>query len=359
MARTKQTARKSTGGKAPRKQARRHVGRQMKPRAQLKAANNAIEEEEDCTNLKKAIDECSLEILKTHIKHYGLSDTGLKKALQKRLFDHMKENKIKELPKTKKEEAEEKKEKKKEKKSEKPIRKVKKIIDDVSDSEDESEEEKEEKKPKKPTKIVAKKIIDDSDDSDDEDTKMEEPEEEEEEDDEEEEEDEEEIIWQWADDSAKGSQDLWRDYSKNLQDKLNNAFAKNQKKVRVDTQRYVDLSQQPYLQRRYDDNTRRRLVQRLVNKKKKPAKPAKPVKVAKTTAKSKTPTKTSPKTKKKIIEEEDDDEDDEELEIDLESDEEEEEEDEEEEDQVSAEWMWAGDSPNGGHQVNLNFIVCK
>merc|ERR1712000_458241 len=82
----------------------------------------------------------------------------------------------------------------------------------------------------------------------------------------EEEEDEEEINWQWADDSATGSQDLWRDYSATLQAKLNKAYQKNQKQVRVDTQRFVDLSQNPYFQRRYDDPSRRRLVQRVVKK---------------------------------------------------------------------------------------------
>ena len=305
MARTKQTARKSTNGRAPRRVVVQKVRGYGTPVSQ-----GPSEEDQDEQKLKDSLDKVSLGDLKAHLTAYKLPATGLRKALQLRLFNHMKENGITDLPDlpqpststTKKPTAKTNK------------KKPKKIIDDSS-SESESEPEPE---PESEPDASSEEELDES----------------------EEENEDGEVVWQWADDSATGSQDLWRDYSAALQTKLTNAYQKNQKKVRVDTQRFVDLSQTPYLQKRYDDPSRRRLVQRLV-------KPTSSTKKAKAKAKPKATTSASKKAKKQEEPEESSSDIDIEVESDSESSN-----DSGGEEELAAEWMWAGDSPGGGHQVS-------
>lgn len=181
--------------------------------------------------LKAALTDTSRSDLKEHLTTLGLSTTGLKKAFELRLFNFLDENDCYDLSQ----------------------------IDTLGKKTNNNKQSKTQSKGNADgNKKYAPKKIEDSESEDEDEGENDE-----------EDEEEEEIIWQWADDSATGSQDLWRDYSSDLQKKLNSAHAQNQAKVRIDTQRYVDLSQSPYLQRRYDDPTRRRLVQRFVKKTKK------------------------------------------------------------------------------------------
>ena len=263
---------------------------------------------------RKKVVGLSLVDLRGSLEALGLSSTGLKKALQERLVSHMTKNGIVSLPSSKGKQAT------KPPATAKPSRKVKKIVE--SSDEEGSKEE----------------LSAEEEDPEDEDIA--------------EEEEDETFVWQWADDGPKGHQDLWRDFPAAMQTKLEVAFTKKAKQQRVDMQRYVDLSQDPYVQCRYDDPTRRRLVQRV-------AKITSPIK-SKPAAAPKAPAK-APKTAKKIVEQESEDEG--EILIDLEDEDEEnveqeEEEEGEEEEDSSVEWLWAGDSPGGGHQVSHLLLVC-
>jgi len=61
--------------------------------------------------------------------------------------------------------------------------------------------------------------------------------------------------WSWCTDSGK-----WVPYSKEINDKLEEAFYAGEEECEVDDERFVDLVQM--LQRRYDDRSRCRAVQR-------------------------------------------------------------------------------------------------
>merc|ERR1712000_328346 len=89
----------------------------------------------------------------------------------------------------------------------------------------------------------------------------------EEEDEQKEEEEEEQVIgfWQWAGDSPGGGhQDIWVPYSDSLCKKIEDAWNKGEKEVKVDKERFVDL--QNMLQRRFDDKMKRRSVKRTIKK---------------------------------------------------------------------------------------------
>ena len=335
MARTKQTARKGA-----------RTDTAPTP-ARSTTLPSTKEDKKDDTKARAVVQGLAVADLRKHLGQFGLATTGMRKALQERLIAHMTENNIDELSKK-----DDKKEEKKAAAPPKPKRKIKKIVDDDSESEgEEKEEEKEEEeaedvkkttnKKKASPKSKLKKVVEEEEEEEEDAVLLDSDEEE---DEEEEEEEEETIVWQWADDGPKGHQDLWRDYGSTMQKKLEAAYTKKAKQQRVDTQRFVDLSSDPYLQCRYDDPTRRRLVQRKVVRT--------PVKKTTTTIKKKAsaPQKkqASPKSKlKKVVEEEEEEEEDAVL---LDSDEEE---DDDDEDDGTVEWLWAGDSPGGGHQVRL------
>ncbi|KAK5577210.1 hypothetical protein RB653_002150 [Dictyostelium firmibasis] len=72
--------------------------------------------------------------------------------------------------------------------------------------------------------------------------------------------------WFWAGDSnggpskGGGHQDVWIGYDLNMNKKLEKAFSKNKKKLKVDNERFVDF--QNMLQRRCDDESKRRNLKR-------------------------------------------------------------------------------------------------
>ena len=62
--------------------------------------------------------------------------------------------------------------------------------------------------------------------------------------------------WVWAGDSKKGSkkgdQDVWVDYDEDVAEKIEKAFNKGQKTMKLDDDRYIDFSDSScILQRRY------------------------------------------------------------------------------------------------------------
>ena len=82
--------------------------------------------------------------------------------------------------------------------------------------------------------------------------------------------DDEEVVWFWRSDSSKNDQqDILVPYSLDFSKTLEKAYiaakastSKKIPKVPVDDERYVDISETPYFQRRYDDPDRCRMVQR-------------------------------------------------------------------------------------------------
>eukprot|EP00026_Physarum_polycephalum_P009006 Phypoly_transcript_09115.p1 GENE.Phypoly_transcript_09115~~Phypoly_transcript_09115.p1 ORF type:complete len:446 (+),score=106.74 Phypoly_transcript_09115:176-1339(+) len=78
------------------------------------------------------------------------------------------------------------------------------------------------------------------------------------------EDDKEKVKWVWAGDSKKGSQDVWIEYDADIAEKIENAYKRGKKKVVIDTERFIDLSDPTeFLQRRKDDESKRRVVKRL------------------------------------------------------------------------------------------------
>jgi hypothetical protein len=58
--------------------------------------------------------------------------------------------------------------------------------------------------------------------------------------------------WVWAGDSKKGSQDVWIEYDEDVAEKIEKAFKKGQKTMKLDDDRYIDFSDSTgILQRRY------------------------------------------------------------------------------------------------------------
>lgn len=58
--------------------------------------------------------------------------------------------------------------------------------------------------------------------------------------------------WVWAGDSKKGSQDIWIEYDNDVAEKIEKAFNKGQKTMKLDADRYIDFSDPTtILQRRY------------------------------------------------------------------------------------------------------------
>eukprot|EP00004_Rigifila_ramosa_P027436 TRINITY_DN8954_c0_g1_i1.p1 TRINITY_DN8954_c0_g1~~TRINITY_DN8954_c0_g1_i1.p1 ORF type:complete len:445 (-),score=109.13 TRINITY_DN8954_c0_g1_i1:267-1406(-) len=98
------------------------------------------------------------------------------------------------------------------------------------------------------------------------------------------------VRWFWANDSVakdgtRGHQDVFEPYKKEMCLKLEEAYSKNEKEMKVDSERFIDL--QNMLQRRYDDPMKRRMVKRDDSKvKKKPAAAAAAAAPAKRTASS-------------------------------------------------------------------------
>ncbi|GAM20617.1 hypothetical protein SAMD00019534_037920 [Acytostelium subglobosum LB1] len=100
-------------------------------------------------------------------------------------------------------------------------------------------------------------------------------------------------MWSWAGDSGGGPanggghQDVWIKYDLDFSKKLEDSFKKGDEEYKVDSQRFIDLKNM--LQRRYDDNNKRRNVKREDAKKVRPVK-KKSVKQAKTSSTSTTST---------------------------------------------------------------------
>jgi hypothetical protein len=70
-------------------------------------------------------------------------------------------------------------------------------------------------------------------------------------------------VWYWNGDSSKNSQqDIWIQYEDEVSDKIEKAFLKKQKTMKLDDERYLDLEHM--LQRRYDDTSKRRAIKREV-----------------------------------------------------------------------------------------------
>ncbi|EGG18645.1 poly(ADP-ribose) polymerase [Cavenderia fasciculata] len=97
--------------------------------------------------------------------------------------------------------------------------------------------------------------------------------------------------WYWAGDSAGGGhQDMWVKYDSAFAKKLEKAYVKNKPKVKVDSDRFCDM--QNMLQRRYDDENKRRMLKREDPIKASKAKPGKPTSSTTTTTTT-TPTSTT------------------------------------------------------------------
>eukprot|EP01112_Ceratiomyxa_fruticulosa_P012218 TRINITY_DN3375_c0_g1_i4.p1 TRINITY_DN3375_c0_g1~~TRINITY_DN3375_c0_g1_i4.p1 ORF type:complete len:510 (+),score=117.43 TRINITY_DN3375_c0_g1_i4:257-1786(+) len=71
------------------------------------------------------------------------------------------------------------------------------------------------------------------------------------------------VQWKWAGDGKTGSQSTWINYDKDIAEQIEKAYKKGQKTVKIDKERYIDLNDpNEFLQRRYDDPNKRRLVKR-------------------------------------------------------------------------------------------------
>eukprot|EP01112_Ceratiomyxa_fruticulosa_P012215 TRINITY_DN3375_c0_g1_i1.p2 TRINITY_DN3375_c0_g1~~TRINITY_DN3375_c0_g1_i1.p2 ORF type:complete len:244 (+),score=61.79 TRINITY_DN3375_c0_g1_i1:181-912(+) len=71
------------------------------------------------------------------------------------------------------------------------------------------------------------------------------------------------VQWKWAGDSKTGAQSTWINYDKDIAEQIEKAYQKGLKTVKIDKERYIDLSDSnEFLQRRYDDPNKRRLVKR-------------------------------------------------------------------------------------------------
>jgi hypothetical protein len=126
-------------------------------------------------------------------------------------------------------------------------------------------------------------------------------------------------------------QDIWVQFDSDKLEKIESAFTKGKRKVIVDKERFVDLTD--WMQKRKDDPERKRAVLRSLG-------PLADLKRSKTGAKKGSISKKSSKTA--IVDvssssesEEEEDEDDE---------------DDEDEDEMVREWQWAGDSKPGKSQ---------
>ncbi len=70
-------------------------------------------------------------------------------------------------------------------------------------------------------------------------------------------------VWYWNGDSSKNAQqDIWIQYEDDICEKIEKAYAKKQKTMKLDDERYLDLEHM--LQRRYDDTSKLRAIKREV-----------------------------------------------------------------------------------------------
>ena len=70
------------------------------------------------------------------------------------------------------------------------------------------------------------------------------------------------IFWKWANDSNGKRQNIWSVYDKEIAKKIEFAFLNNEKKFKIDDEKFVDFSSRPFCQRRFDNPIRSRLISR-------------------------------------------------------------------------------------------------
>jgi len=68
------------------------------------------------------------------------------------------------------------------------------------------------------------------------------------------------VVWSWEGDPDTKGKETWNVYTDTLNQKFEKAFKKGQKKVKIDSERFLDLKNMS--QRRYDDPNKRRRVKR-------------------------------------------------------------------------------------------------
>eukprot|EP01112_Ceratiomyxa_fruticulosa_P017992 TRINITY_DN5697_c0_g1_i1.p1 TRINITY_DN5697_c0_g1~~TRINITY_DN5697_c0_g1_i1.p1 ORF type:complete len:421 (-),score=99.92 TRINITY_DN5697_c0_g1_i1:143-1405(-) len=124
------------------------------------------------------------------------------------------------------------------------------------------------------------------------------------------------VKWFWAGDSKKGTQDTWIEYDADIAEKLEKAWNRKQKTVKIDKERYIDMEDRTtMLQRRYDDDSKRRSVKR-----------------EETTTTVASSSSSSSSSKRKVDDDLLDDDDDKDV-----------------------KWQWAGDSKTGSQDVWIDY----
>ena len=83
------------------------------------------------------------------------------------------------------------------------------------------------------------------------------------------------VSWYWSGDSKHGDKDVWIEYDHPTANKLERAFKRSIKKTKLDSERFIDMSDKKHmLQRRYSDPELARFVKREEHVKSTPVKAA-------------------------------------------------------------------------------------